>query len=62
MEKQFPFYDSEVSKFSMSGNSYWSENPDLTLLVKQNKIIAFYIKLTKLHSNCFTKSINIHQE
>jgi hypothetical protein len=31
IEKQFSFYDSEVSKLSMSGNSYWSKIPDLTL-------------------------------
>jgi hypothetical protein len=31
MEKQFSFYDSEVSKLSMSGKTYWSEKPDLTL-------------------------------
>jgi hypothetical protein len=31
MERQFSFYDSEVSKFSMSEKTYWSEKPDLTL-------------------------------
>jgi hypothetical protein len=31
MERQFSFYDSEVSKLSLSGKTYWSEKPDLTL-------------------------------
>jgi hypothetical protein len=30
MEKQFSFYDPEVSKLSMSGKTYWSEKPDVT--------------------------------
>jgi hypothetical protein len=30
MEKQFSFYDSEVSEPSKSGKTYWSEKPDLT--------------------------------
>jgi hypothetical protein len=29
--KQCSFYDSEVSKLWMSGKTYWSEKPDLTL-------------------------------
>jgi hypothetical protein len=32
MEKEFIFYDSEVSKLSLSGETYWSEKPDLTIL------------------------------
>jgi hypothetical protein len=31
MEKQFSFYDLEISKLLMSGKTYWSEKPDLTL-------------------------------
>jgi hypothetical protein len=31
MEKQFSFYDSEVLKLSMSGKTYWSEKPNLTV-------------------------------
>jgi hypothetical protein len=31
MERQFSFYDSEVSKLSLSGKTYWSEKPDITL-------------------------------
>jgi hypothetical protein len=31
MERQFSFYNSEVSKFSMSGKTYRSEKSDITL-------------------------------
>jgi hypothetical protein len=30
-KNHFSFYDSEVSKLSMSGKTYWSKKPDLTL-------------------------------
>jgi hypothetical protein len=45
MEKQFLFYDSEVSKLSMSGNSYWSEKPNLTLLPKKKDFLRDNIEI-----------------
>jgi hypothetical protein len=52
MEKQFSFYDSEVSKFSMSGKTYWSEKPDLTLQKLKKKT-------AKLCDRCKMDDLNL---
>jgi hypothetical protein len=52
MEKQFSFYDSEVSKFSMSGKTYWSEKPDLTLSAwKDDKLFESFHETFQLAKN-----------
>jgi hypothetical protein len=58
---QFLFYDSEVSKFSMSGKTYWSEKPDLTLLKNRIDNLPFdnrlLFLLKKKTYNFFKKAI-----
>jgi hypothetical protein len=45
--KTVSFYDSELSNFSMSGITYWSEKPDLTILTKISRRFK-YLKKFKI--------------